>query len=91
MKVYASPTFTTSGQVGGQTSSVYYGYSCTVVTATGNIQIREGGASGQVIDVIAATTPAGTIELYSLGIQFDGVIYVEYTGGATGSVVIFYE
>ena len=91
MKVYASQTFTTSGSVGGQNSAVYYGYSCVAVTATGNIQIRRVNASGQVIDVIAATTAAGTLELYSLGIQMDGPIYVEYTGGATGSVVIFYE
>jgi hypothetical protein len=70
---------------------VYYGYSCVATTATGNIQIRTKTVAGQVIDVIAATTPAGTVEMYSYGIQCDGPIFVEYTGGATGSVIILYE
>jgi len=90
MKVYPSSIFTASGSVGGS-NSVYYGYSCVAATAVGNIQIRKGSASGQVIDAIAATTPLGTVEMYSYGIQCDGPIYVEYTGGATGSVVILYE
>jgi hypothetical protein len=91
MKVYASPTFTTNGSVGGANSAVYYGYSVTTATATGNILVRRVNASGQVIDVITPTTPAGTIELYSYGIQCDGPIFLDYIGGATGGVVILYE
>jgi hypothetical protein len=90
MKAYPSPTFTASGQVCvGQ--SVYYGTTVTVVTAVGAINIRKGSVSGQIIDVITSGTAVGTTKDYSYGIQMDGGIFIEFNGGATGSVVVRYE
>lgn len=91
-RVLASPSLTTSGLVGGaSSSSVYHGYTVTVVTATGAINIRKGSVSGQIVDVIPATTAVGTSKSLGHGLQCEGGIYVEFNGGATGTVVIHYE
>lgn len=91
MKVYASSSLTSGTTQVGSNNAVYYGYTVTVVTAVGPINIRKGSASGQIIDVIPATTAAGATKDYSLGIQMDGGLFVEFNGGATGTVVIRYE
>jgi hypothetical protein len=70
---------------------VYYGYSVVVVTAVGVINIRRGSVSGQIIDVIPSGTAAGAGRSLAHGLQAEGGIYVEFNGGATGSVVIHYE
>lgn len=91
-RILASPTLTASGLVGGAASAaVYYGYNCTVTTATGVINIRKGSVSGQIIDVIPVGTTAGTTKGTPHGLQMEGGIFVEFNGGATGSVVIRYE
>jgi hypothetical protein len=90
MKVNPSASLTASGAVGLK-HSVYYGYTVTVVTATGPINIRKDTVSGQIIDVIPAATAAGASKDRSLGVAMDGSIFVEFNGGATGTVVIFYE
>ena len=90
-RVLASPTMAASGLVGGaSSSSVYYGYTVTVVTATAAINIRRGSSSGQIIDVIPSATAAGATKSLAHGIQCEGGIYFDING-ATGSVVIHYE
>lgn len=89
-KVKASPTLTASGSV-GQNNGVYHGFHVVVATATGAINIRDGGASGQIIDVIPASTAVGTRYSNEAGISVDDGIFVEFNGGATGSVVVLYE
>jgi hypothetical protein len=90
-RILASPTMTASGLVGGpSSSSVYYGYNCTVVTATAAINIRKGSVSGQIVDVIPVGTTAGTTKGTPHGLQMEGGIFVDFNGG-TGSLVIRYE
>lgn len=90
-RVLASPTMTASGLVGGaSSSSVYYGYTVTVVTATAAINIRRGSVSGQIIDVIPSATAAGATKHLAHGLQCEGGIYFDING-ASGSVVIHYE
>lgn len=82
---------TASGLVGGaSSSSVYYGYTVTVATATAAINIRKGSVSGQIIDVIPATTAAGSTKSLAHGLQCEGGVYFDING-ATGSVVVHYE
>jgi hypothetical protein len=90
MKVYPSASLTASAQVGSN-NAVYYGYTVTVVTAVGAINIRKNSLTGQIIDLIPSATAAGATKDYSLGIAMDGGIFVEFAGGATGTVVIRYE
>lgn len=89
-KAAHSAVLTASGAVGSN-NGVYHGFHVTVTTATGPINIREGSASGQIIDVIPATTAAGTRYYMSDGVAVDSGIFVEFNGGATGSVVILFE
>lgn len=89
MKVYASPSLTATGRV-GQENAVYYGYTVTVVTATAAIFIRQGSTTGQIIDVIPASTAAGASKDRSLGIACNAGIFVDFNG-ASGTVVILYE
>lgn len=90
MKVKPSASLAASGQV-GQENAAYYGYTVTVVTAVGAINIRKTSLTGQIIDVIPAATAAGATKDYSTGIAMDGGLFVEFAGGATGTVVVRYE
>ena len=91
-RILVSPSLTASGYVGGASSaSVYAGYTVTVVTATGPINIRKATVTGQIIDVIPAATAAGATKTLNHGLQCEGGIFVEFNGGATGTVVIHYE
>ena len=90
-RVLVSPSLTASGYVGGASSvSVYHGYTVTAATATAAINIRRGTVSGQIIDVIPATTAAGTTKSLGHGLGCDGGIFVDFNG-ATGTLVIHYE
>lgn len=89
-KVYASPSLTASTLVKSGLAN-YYGYTVTVVTATGAINIRDGSVSGQIIDVIPAATAAGATKALANGLALDDGLFVEFNGGATGTVVIHYE
>lgn len=93
MKVTPSVTLTASGLVGAN-NAVYHGYTVTTVTATGAINIRRGSVSGQIIDVIPASTAVGSTKSLNKGLAVGGDmpgIYVEFNGGATGGVVIHFE
>jgi hypothetical protein len=90
MKTKPSASLTASAQV-GQENTAYYGYTVTVVTAVGAINIRKTSITGQIIDVIPSATAAGATKDYSLGIAMDGGLFVEFAGGATGTVVVRYE
>lgn len=91
MKTYPSASLSGGTTQVGQKAAVYYGYTVTVVTATGPINIRKTSASGQIIDVIPAGTAAGSNRSLSYGTQCDDGLFVEFNGGATGTVVINYE
>ena len=91
MKTYLSASLTTGNNTVGLGNSVYYGWNCTVVTAVGVINIRKSSITGQIIDVIPVATAAGSNRDYSYGSAMDGPIFVEFVGGATGTVVIKYE
>jgi hypothetical protein len=75
----------------GQT--IYRGFTITVVTAVGTIDIRDGIAAGGgvIIDTIPLGTAAGTRVEKNVGIICETGIYVDYNGGATGTVVVLYE
>jgi hypothetical protein len=71
----------------------YRGFNITVVTAVGTIDIRDGVAAGGgvIIDTIPVATAAGTRIEKNVGIVCETGIYVDYNGGATGTVVVLYE
>lgn len=88
-KVKPSKSFTTSELLG---EGNYGGHTVTVVTATGAINIRKGSATGQIMDVIPIGTAAGNTKTYPNTVQMDGAgIFIDFAGGATGTVVILYE
>lgn len=89
-KVKATTGLTASAAV-GQNNGVYHGFHVIVATATGPINIRETNASGRIIDVIPASSAVGTRYVNEDGIAVDGGIFVEFNGGATGTVVVLYE
>lgn len=74
-------------------ATVYRGFHVTVTTAGGAIDIRDGTSAGggKVIDTIPAATAAGSRVEYQVGKNCDSGIYVDYAGGATGTVIIWYE
>lgn len=89
-KVLPSASLTASALV-KEGLAVYYGYTVTVATATGPINIRNGSVSGQIVDVIPATTAAGSTKALPNGLSLDDGLFAEFNGGATGTVVIHYE
>lgn len=72
---------------------VYRGFNITVVTAVGTIDIRDGTSAGggTVIDTIPVATAAGTRVEKTVGVICETGLYVDYNGGATGTVVVLYE
>lgn len=72
---------------------VYRGFHVTVVTAVGTIDIRDGVAAGGgvIIDTIPAATAAGTRVEKTVGVICETGIYVDFNGGATGTVVALFE
>lgn len=87
-KIKASASLTADAQVGLE-NTVYYGYTVTVTTATAAINIRRTSDAGQIIDVIPATTAAGTTKHIDNGIGVDA-LFVDFNS-ASGTVVIHYE
>lgn len=78
---------TTSAQIRDK-NGVYFGYTVTVATATGAINVRDGtSASGVLIDVIPVTTAAGATKQLNYGLPVTDGLFIEYNGGATGTVV----
>lgn len=73
--------------------AVYRGFAVSVVTATGTIDVRDGVAAGGgvVIDTLPIATAVGAGEERTVGVVCETGIFVDYNGGATGSVTIFYE
>lgn len=70
----------------------YRGFRVTAATATAAIEIRDATSAGTgiVIDVIPATTAAGT-RVDVAGINCETGIYVDYGASATGTVVVLFE
>ena len=73
--------------------AVYRGFTITVVTAVGSIDIRDGVAAGGgvIIDTIPIGGAAGTRVEKTVGVVCETGIYVDYNGGATGTVVVLFE
>lgn len=71
----------------------YRGFTVTVVTAVGVIDIRDGVAAGGgvIIDTIPTATAAGTRVEKLVGITCETGIFVDFAAGATGTVVVLYE
>lgn len=71
----------------------YRGYTITVVTAGGAIDIRDAtsAGTGTIVDTIPAGTAAGTKVEKMIGGNCETGIYVDYAGGATGTLVVWYE
>ena len=72
--------------------TVYRGFTVTVVTASGTIDIRDStsAGSGTIIDTIPAATAAGTRVEKTVGLICETGLYVDYNG-ATGTVVVAFE
>ena len=73
--------------------TTYRGFTITVVTAVGTIDIRDGvaAAGGVIIDTIPVATVAGTRVEKIVGITCETGLYVDFNGGATGTLVVHYE
>lgn len=83
---------TTSGIVKEQGNlAKLCGYDVTVVTATGAINLRDGGSAGTIRMVIPSGTAAGSHRNLATPMQFNDGIYAEFNGGATGTVGFLVE
>ena len=73
--------------------ATYRGFTVTVVTAVGTIDIRDGVAAGggTIIDTIPIATAAGTRVQNLVGVTCESGIFVDFNAGATGTVVVLYE
>lgn len=73
--------------------TVYRGFAVSVVTAVGTIDIRDGVAAGggTVIDTLPIATAVGLGEERNVGVICETGLFVDFNGGATGSVTVFYE
>ena len=69
----------------------FFGYDVIVATATGAINLRDGGASGTIRAVIPASTAIGTMQNRATPIHFQTNLYAEFNGGATGTVGVLVE
>jgi uncharacterized membrane protein len=90
-RVLASGPLTASATVAKDSSNVYYGYTVLVVTAVGSINIRKTSQTGLIMDIIPAATVAGSARSLAHGLQCEGGIYVEFAGGATGTLIVHFE
>lgn len=83
---------TTSGVVRGS-AGYYHGYIVTTVTATGPINVYDNAsaASGTIVDVIPATTAAGTQRVLPAPVPMANGIYADFSGGATGAVLFIHD
>lgn len=74
------------------TPGVFYGYNVTTVTATGAINFYDAAsATGKVLASIPASTAVGTAFFPPHGIRFNTGLYVEFAGGATGTVLVHHK
>lgn len=72
--------------------TVLRGATVTVATATGVINIRDGSVTGPIVLVIPIGAAAGAIyNLFGGGVRVNSGLYVEFNGGATGSINVGYE
>ena len=71
----------------------YRGFCVTTVTATGTIDIRDAtsAGAGTVIETIPIATAVGTRVNMAVPINCETGIYVDFNGGATGTLVVYYE
>jgi hypothetical protein len=74
------------------TPGVYCGYTVTVVTATGTIDIRDATAAGAgtIIDTIPIGTAAGSTKTLANAVTCATGIYIDYNSSATGTVRVDY-
>jgi len=73
-------------------AGVFYGYNVTTVTATGAINFYDAlSATGKVLASIPATTAVGTVFWPPQGIKFGIGLFVDYVGGATGTVLVHHK
>lgn len=82
---------TSSGFVKAEGRAKYFGYDVTVITATGPINLRDGGASGTIRAVIPAATAVGASQNKNVPIDFQAGIYAEFADSATGTVGFLFE
>lgn len=69
----------------------FFGYDILVVTATGPINLRDGGASGTIRCVIPSGTAAGAMQNRATPIHFQTNLYIEFASSATGTVGVLVE
>lgn len=70
------------------TSAVYAGVIVTAAIATADINIRDGGVAGTIIDVIKSGTAVGPRSIPPVACTTS--LYVEFVSGATGTVTVLY-
>lgn len=68
------------------TTAVYGGYTVVSATATGVINIRNGTVTGEIVDVIPASTAAGTTKNMNIACPLG--LYAEFVG--TGTINVHY-
>lgn len=81
---------TNSGVVSGQ-PGYYVGYTVTTTLSAAAITLYDNASagSGTVIDVIPASTAAGTTKFLNKGIRCDAGIYATFAG--TGTVTFLFD
>jgi hypothetical protein len=70
----------------------FYGFNVTTVTATGAINFYDNtSGSGKVLASIPASSAVGTNLQFVNGVPFKTGLYVDFSGGATGTVLVHYK
>lgn len=88
-KASGKTALTGSGAVGASGARQYYGYIVTTALSAAAITIYDNtSAAGTVIDVIAASTAAGTRGVLACPVPCTNGIYASFAG--TGTVVFLY-
>lgn len=80
---------TATGLVSGQ-PAYYYGYTVTTALSAAAVTLQDGlTAAGTVIDVIPASTAAGTTKILATPVKCTAGIFATVAG--TGTVLVIFE
>lgn len=76
----------------GVPESTLYGWSVLLSTASTGIEFRVGTATGDIVGKALAGTSASTTSWFGpQGVKVPGLIWVEFTGTAAGTVVVYHS
>jgi hypothetical protein len=83
-------SLTADGQVGIAGPCLYYGHEVTAALSAAVINVRDATAAGtgDIVDIIAASSAAGVKNYLPFGVYCPSGVYADFAG--TGTVTFFY-